>query len=168
MHVSVCACVHMCACMHVYMCVCMCMCVFVYAFYQSLKQVTSKIIQVEALFKRPDVNCIATSWIHGYSPKWLSPAIWKLSVVTWVPSSIDSSNSCKNFISVSPLSSLHSFCHFHCTRFKSRQRVPLYTGPVEAKLNWSGRVRDCVRKHTAAGKGPLGACPQGKCFKFDA
>ena len=30
-----------------------------------------------------------------------------------------------------------------------------YTGPVEAKLNWSGRVRDCMRKH-AVSRGSFG------------
>ena len=32
----------------------------------------------------------------------------------------------------------------------------LLSSPAEAKLNWSGRVHDCMRKHTAVG-GLLGA-----------
>ena len=39
------------------------------------------------------------------------------------------------------------------------------SGPAEAKLNWSGRVRDCVQKHTAA-RGSF--TPQENIFKFDA
>ena len=38
---------------------------------------------------------------------------------------------------------------------------------MEAKLNWSSRVCDCVRKHAAARGVLLGHSPQGKFFKFD-
>ena len=41
------------------------------------------------------------------------------------------------------------------------------SGPAEAKLNWSGRVRDCVQNFShAAARGSKD--PQGKFFKFDA
>ena len=38
---------------------------------------------------------------------------------------------------------------------------------AEAKLNWSSRVCDCVRKHAAARGVLLEHGPQGKFFKFD-
>ena len=47
-----------------------------------------------------------------------------------------------------------------------RSRTSIKSGRAEAKLNWSGRVRECVRKHAAATGGLKD--PQGKFFKFDA
>ena len=44
------------------------------------------------------------------------------------------------------------------------QKLAVFTGPAETKLNWSGRVRDCVRKHTAARGCPSGTWSPRKIF----
>ena len=51
---------------------------------------------------------------------------------------------------------LHPFCHVISTGVLHIAMQHIWqsgAGPAEAKLNWSGRVCDCVRKHAAA-RGP--------------